>query len=121
MLRRLRHLWRHHRLMTLVFAAGLAATLFFGVRTVVFAFYWTDPAHRDQPIEGWMPPNYVAMSYGLPPEVLAPLLGLDPQAPRGRITMEEIASARGMTLDELEALIVAAAAAHRANGEARRD
>lgn len=114
MLTRLRHLWTHHRLLTLLFAAALASTAFFGVRTVRQAIYWADPAHQNQPLEPWMPPNYVGMSYGLPPDVLGPLLGLDPDAPRVRITMAEIAAAQGITLTELQSRIEAAAEAHRA-------
>ncbi|RYG91035.1 hypothetical protein EU803_12715 [Loktanella sp. IMCC34160] len=110
----MRHLWTHHRLLTLLFAAALAATAFFGVRTVRQAIYWADPAHLDQPLEPWMPPNYVGMSYGLPPEVLIPILGLDADGPRQRITMGEVAAAQGITLRELQSRIEAAAQAHRA-------
>ncbi|WP_420858197.1 hypothetical protein [Marivivens marinus] len=114
MLTRLRHLWTHHRLLTLLFAAALAATAFFGVRTVRQAIYWADPAHQNQPLEAWMPPNYVGMSYKLPPEVLIPILGLNPGGPRERVTMGDIAAAQGITLTELQSRIEAAAEAHRA-------
>lgn len=61
-----------------------------------------------------MPPNYVGMSYGLPAKVLQPLLGIDRDAPKQRWTMAEIADRRGLTLDELQAEILRAAEAHRA-------
>ena len=71
-------LWREHRLVFLAFVAALALTALFTIRAAVFAVYWTDPAHRDQAIEGWMTPRYVAHSWDLPRDVVGEALGLDP-------------------------------------------
>ena len=102
-------LWREHRLVLLAFAAALAVTLFFTVRTAVFWVYWSDPARRDLAIESWMTPGYVAQSWQVEREVVGAALGLDPGEARGR-TLEEIAAARGVTLAELEAALMAAIA-----------
>lgn len=104
-------LWRRHRVLLIAFVVAVAATLFFGVRAVVFAIYWNDPAHRDEALAGWMTPRYVAMSWDLPREVVGEALGLAPGgAPR--VTLDEIAAARGVPLaqviDELDAAIARA-------------
>ncbi|MDH3264748.1 MAG: hypothetical protein OEM24_12215 [Paracoccaceae bacterium] len=106
-------LWRDHRLVLLAFAAALAVTLFFAVRTAVFWVYWSDPARRDRAIEGWMTPGYVAQSWQVDREVVSAALGLEPGVARGR-TLREIAAAQGVPLAELEAALMAAIAGARA-------
>lgn len=93
---------------------AFAVTLFFVVRMVAFAIYWSDPAHRDQQVQGWMTPGYVAKSWGVPREDIRDLfeglnLTIKPK-PIGRIADEN-----DITLDELTAQIEAAIAAYRAN------
>ncbi len=102
-------LWHEHRLVLLAFAAALAVTLFFLVRTAVFWVYWSDPARRDLAIEGWMTPGYVAQSWQVERELVGAVLGLEPGEARGR-TLGEIAAARGVPLAELEAELMAAIA-----------
>lgn len=109
---RLRHLWAHHRAALVVFVLALVVTLVLAVRATVFAVYWLDPAHRDQPLAGWMTPRYVAHSYAVPPEAL----GLPPPGPDDprRMTLDQIAAQRGESLDALIAEVSAAVAAWRA-------
>lgn len=109
----LARLWHEHRLALLVFVAAAAMALFFGVRTAVFWVYWSDPAHRDMAIEGWMTPGYVARSWQVEREVVGEALGLAPGT-GGRLTLAEIAAARDVSLDEIEAGLMAAVAAARA-------
>ena len=109
----LRDLWRTRRTALLAFALALAAVLWFGVQTLTHALYWSDPAHRDQALAGWMTPRYVAHSYQIPPEVFGPALFLNRDAPPRRLTMDEIAAENGVTLDELQARIDAAVVAWR--------
>lgn len=112
---RLLTIWRRHPFLTTGFAAALALTLFFGVRTALFAIYWADPAHRDQALQGWMTPRYVAMSWDVPRDVMERVLA--PLArPGDRPTLDRIAAENGISLDELTARIEAAIAAHRAGG-----
>ena len=107
-----RHLWQSHRWLLLGFLAALALTLFFAGRAAVFAVYWSQ--HRDEAIAGWMTPRYVAMSWDVPPEVVGDAMALSRDGTGRRTTLAEIAAARGMSLDALEAELAAAIAAYRA-------
>ncbi|MGG7643993.1 hypothetical protein ACQ5SP_04180 [Rhodovulum sp. YNF3179] len=109
---RLARLWRRRRGLAIAFVAAVALTLFFGMRMVIFAVYWSDPDHRDQAIAGWMTPRYVAHSWDVPPEVVGRALGLTPEPGRGR-TIAEIAAARGQSVETLGTTLEAAIAAHR--------
>lgn len=115
MTRRLAHLWRHHRVLLIAFIAALAVTLLFSLRTIVFLVYWSDPEHRDQPLEGWMTPRYIAHSHHLPLDAIAGMLAITPEQER-RPTLEALANRRGVPLDvlikELDAAISAWKAAH---------
>lgn len=106
-------LWRNHRAATAVFVIACLAVLFFAVRLAVFTIYWSDPAHRDLPVEAWMTPGYVAMSWDVPKEFVADTLGLDPEA-GGRRSLETIAAARGVAVSALIADLEAALADFRA-------
>lgn len=118
MLGRLRFLWSEHRLALSAFAVVLVVLVFFTVRTTTSMIYWMDPDHQDQPLEAWMTPRYVAMSYDIPPDVLGPALYLDPDAPRERITLGRIASERSLTVAQLQVRVDAAASAWRATQDA---
>lgn len=96
----LARLWRSHRGPLLAFAAAAAVTLFFAVRLILFAVYWSNPAHRDQHPAGWMTPGYVARSWHVPREELVGALGLTLEPGRPR-TLAEIAATRGEPLDDL--------------------
>jgi hypothetical protein len=111
MRRNLGHLWRHHRILVLVFALALALTGAFTVRLVVSGLHWSNPANRDARIEGWMPLRYVARSWDVPPEVLGAALGLTPGA---GMTVAEIAAARGTGIEGVRADLMAAIGAWRA-------
>ena len=112
-MRRLFAVWRRHPFLSTAFVAALALTLLFGVRTVMFAVYWADPAHRDQALEAWMTPRYIAYSWQVPREV--PEAALAPFArPGARPTLERIAAENGLSVSELTERIEAAIAAHRA-------
>ncbi len=94
------------------FVLALALTLFFAVRFAISVFYWSDPAHRDQALEGWMPLGFVARSWEVPTEVLSAAAGLQPdQRPRRNIDL--IAQDRGMPVAALVAQIEAAITAYR--------
>lgn len=110
------HLWSRHRWLFLGFALALAATVFFAARTVMFALYWTDPAHRDEAIEGWMTPRYVAMSWQIPPEIVADAVGLDRDGSARRTTLADIAAARGVPVEALAAEIEVAVGRFRSDG-----
>ncbi len=97
---RLGHLWAHHKFLFLSFALALAVTLFFAIRTTVFFVYWSDPSHRNQPLEPWMTLGYVATSYDVQPEQVLALLGMS-EAPRKRLTLKWIATRKGVPVETL--------------------
>jgi hypothetical protein len=96
----IRHLWTHHKVIFTVLCFAIAALVFFTVRLIVFTLYWSDPAHRFQPLEGWMTPGYITRSYQIDPDMLGELLQVDKQKPKG-LTLEKIAQSRGIDVDTL--------------------
>ena len=111
-----RNLWRKHRFLFIAFITALAVTGFFAARLVVFSLYWSEPAHQDQPVEGWMTPRYVALSYDLPPGVVRKALELEP-VDGERHTLEEIAESSGLTIEEIQRRIDEAVRSHKGDGE----
>lgn len=109
---RLAHIAGKPRALVAAFVIAGAVCLFFAVRLVVSGVYWSDPAHRDQTISGWMTPRYIAMSWDVPPEVMRAALELD-ASEGGRLTLEQLAASRGMTVDALAAKLDAAIVGHR--------
>lgn len=100
------------------FVLVLAVFLFFAARFTMSAVYWSDPRHADQTPAGWMTPRYVARSWDVPPEVIGEALSLTADGSGRRVTLAELAAARGMTVEALSAELVDAILAFR---EARRD
>lgn len=113
----LRRLWKEHRLLLAGFVLALAVMLFFAARSVMFWIYWADPAHREEPIAGWMTPRYVAYSWSIPPEVLRDALAVPPDA--RRLTIDALADMRGVPTEEIVRQIDAIIAAHRATDPVR--
>ena len=98
------------------FLLALALTLFFAVRFTLAVFYWSDPAHHDQAIEGWMPLRFVARSWDVPPEVLVDAAGLPPDL-RIRRNLDLIADDQGIPVAALIAQLNAAITAFRAQSD----
>lgn len=115
---RLAHLWAHHRIGLVVFCVALCAAGVFGVRTLRDAIYWNDPAHLDRPVEGWMTPRYVSLSYKIPPKPLADALFIDREAPFKRQNLSQIAATHGLTMAQLQDRINAAVAQWRLDNPA---
>lgn len=116
MLTAVRDLWRKHRFLFIAFIAALAVTAFFALRLVAFSLYWADPAHQDQPLEGWMTPRYVALSYDLPPGVVREVLELE-AVDGERRTLEAIAETSELTVGEIQRRINAAVRSHEGGGQ----
>lgn len=98
----LRYLWAHHRWAMIGLVAALTIALLFAVRLSIFTIYWADPAHRNQPIEGWMTPGYIARSYDVDPDVIRAAL---PTQLDARSTLARIAAREGVAIDTLIAEI----------------
>lgn len=94
-------LWKDHKLAATAFIVALIVALFFAARLGYFFIYWSDPAHRNQPIEDWMTLGYVARSYDVPRDKLAAAIGITPQ-PGQRKTLTDIAAERGVGTDALK-------------------
>ena len=93
--------WKEHKVAASAFGVALIVALFFAVRLAYFMVYWSDPAHRNQPIEDWMTVGYVARSYNVPRDKLAAAIAVTP-APGQRRTLAEIARDRGVDSDTLK-------------------
>ena len=72
----MRALWRQRPYLVSAFLLACAVTLFFAVRFVTQAIYWSDPAHQNQTVEGWMTVGYIAKSWQVDPHQLDDLAGL---------------------------------------------
>ena len=99
---------RHsRRLLALGFTVALAVTLFFAMQALRHAG-GIGPA-ADAPIEGWMTPRYVSLSWDLPREVVAEALGVDLGGGSGPRSLASLAEERGVPVevlvDELETAI----------------
>lgn len=105
---RLKHLWKHNKLMLIAFVFAAVITGVFIVRTVIFSLYWADPAHRDQGIEPWMTIRYVSYSWDLPRDEMIQALGFEPDNGR-MLTFGIIADEHDVSLEEMTLRIKAAA------------
>ncbi len=112
-MRRLLDAFRRHPWLVGGFLTALVVTLFFVTRMIFFTIYWSDPAHRDQAVQGWMTPGYVAHSWDIPRDDLLDTLGGLARPGEG-ITLEQIAIDSGVPLQELTVRIEAVIAAYRA-------
>lgn len=104
----LRFLFRRHLWPTVILAAGLVALVWFGGRFVSEVLYFSDPAHREQPLAGWMSPRYVARSWDLPPDVVADVMQLAPG--HRHTTLDQVAARQNITIKELQRRVEAAKA-----------
>lgn len=96
-------LWRRHPILTLAFGVAVALSVFFATRLVGRMIYWSDPAHQNQSIEGWMTPGYIARSWGVEPAALGlPVVRGQP--------LVEIAKDQGVPLDVMIAQLTQALA-----------
>jgi len=111
-----RHVWRHHRGMTLGFALAALLTLALGVRFGVHAVYWS--RHHEVALAEWMTLGYVAQSWGVGREDLARALDVAPGTAR-KLTLAEIARASGRSEAEVEDTLRAAIAAAQVRPEAQ--
>lgn len=107
-MKKIGHLWRHHRIGLLAFCLAVAVTLFFVLRLIVQTLHWIDADNRFQPPAPWMTPRYIALSWDVPPSEIGAALQAD-AVTSGRPTLEAIAKARGVpvaqVLDEAAAYL----------------
>jgi hypothetical protein len=110
---RLRAAWRDHPWLVGSFAVALTVTVFFLVRIALFTVYWADPAHRDQAVQGWMTPGFIAHSWDIPRDAMQEVMGDLDRSGRRR-TLAQLSEESGVPLSELISRIEAMIAAQRA-------
>ena len=108
---RVQHLWRQNRGLLIAFALALLVTVFFAVRLVVHAVYWS--RHRDAELAEWMTIGYVAQSYRVERDDLARAVGVEPGSGQ-RLTIAGIAERTDQSVNEVEAALLAVIRARRA-------
>lgn len=99
---RVKDLWTHNRYLLITFLTVLALAGFFGMRAGSQFIYWSDPAHQDQTLEGWMTPRYVSRSYDLPLQIVQEAFLMITDAPPRRISLETLAAKNGLTLAQMQ-------------------
>ncbi len=100
----LHYLWQRQRTAFVAFALAATLALFFALRFVAFAIYWSDPIHRNPDIEGWMTPGFVAHSWQVDPQVVRDALG-GPFDDERHLTIDRIARETGVPKDQLIAAV----------------
>lgn len=93
-------LWRARPYLVSSFLLACAVTLFFAVRFVSQTIYWSDPAHREQTVQGWMTVGYVARSWDLDGRDIDAVAGLPlPEVKGHPQPLSEIAADRGVPVE----------------------
>jgi hypothetical protein len=105
----MKHLWDQHRFAVSAFVIAIVCLGYFAFQTASSAIYWMDPAHQDQDLAAWMTPRYVAQSYKLPQMCLALRCFWSKAKTPRRVSLGTIAAENGLTLDDLQLRIDAAA------------
>jgi hypothetical protein len=102
MLRKALKIFRRHPLLSGTFLLALALTLFFGISALSRAIYWAQ--HQRDPVAPWMTVGYVARSWGLHPKEIDERANL-PHPPGHPMTLREIASERGVPVQDIITLV----------------
>lgn len=114
MVKLIRRAWAAAPLAVIILALASVAAGVFAVRSAMFWYYWSDPAHRDQQIAAWMTPGYIAHSWYVPRDVVLDALG----APRGKDArprnLRELSDLLGVPVEQLVAQAESAIADYRA-------
>ena len=106
-----RRLWATAPVATAILIFALGASVVFGVRAAVFWYTAPPWLERQQPIEAWMTPRYIARSLGLSPRDLMQALKAPMPPPDGPMSLSELAEIRGVTTKQIIAEAEAAVAA----------
>ena len=101
-------LWRRRPILVSAFLLATALTLFFGFRFVRYTLYWSDPAHHEEVVQGWMTVGYIGKSWHLDPLEIDRLAGLPVPEHGHPLTLRQIAAMRSEPLDMVIAAVEAA-------------
>jgi hypothetical protein len=100
--------FRKHPYLASAFALTSALALFFAIRIAIDVIYWS--AHENEPVRPWMTVGYVAKSWDLNPRVIDETAGLPLPVDGRPFTLQEIATQRGVPVEEIIKQIEAAVA-----------
>lgn len=100
-------------------SVSVIAIIFFSKGFIANLIYFADPKHKNQPLEYWMTPKYVVMSYDLPPPIIDEVMGLRPKIDK-RKPLTKVIEDLDITLEELQNRINEAQAAHLKSLEKKR-
>lgn len=113
----MKRLFREHPYASSGFVLAFAVTLFFTVRVISSAIYWADPAHHNETVKPWMTVGYIAKSWDLDPRQIDQITGLPTPEGHGPWTLQEVADARGVPIEEIISQVNAALALMTAEGK----
>jgi hypothetical protein len=100
---------RRHPVLSTAFALAVAVTLWLLVGVISHAVGWA--GHRDEPLAPWMTIGYVGRVHGVPPREIDALAGFPtPQEAGHPLTIQEIATRQGKSVEEVIAETEAALA-----------
>lgn len=102
-----------------ILALSVVTLVYFSSGFIAKLIYFADSRHQNQPLEGWMTPRYVIMSYDLPPEVVGEVMDLQPKVDK-RKPLSQVVEDLGITMSELNERVIAAQKAHLASLEKKR-
>ncbi|MGE4612026.1 MAG: hypothetical protein AAED33_11685 [Paracoccaceae bacterium] len=105
-------LWQKNKLLVLGFLAALMLTSILLVRLIADVVYW--PQHRDTEISSWMTLGYVAQSYEVDKNDLVDALSINADV-RRHLTLQAIADAQGLSLEQIERTLLETITSQRAN------
>ena len=103
-------LFRRHPWLTLAFVLALALTFAFATRFAMQVVYWSNPAHQNAQVQGWMTVGYIGRSWGLPARDIDTAAGLPPPVAGQPQTLDQIAQASGQPVAEVIAQVEGALA-----------
>lgn len=98
---------------------SVIAVIFFSKGFIANLIYFADPRHQNQPLEYWMTPRYVVMSYDLPPPIVDEVMGLRPKIDK-RKPLTKVLEDLDITLEELQSRVNQAQIAHLKSLEKKR-
>ena len=100
---------RRHPYLTAAFVIAAALTLWLLVEVISHAVDWS--GHRDEPLAPWMTMGYVGRVHDVPPREIDALAGFPTPEEAGHpLTIAEIASRQGKSVEEVIAEVQAALA-----------
>lgn len=116
----IRKVWATAPFATVILGLALLASLFFGVRSVVFLVAHPPLSERAQPVSAWMTPRFIARSWSVPPKVILRALDAPDPPLDGPMSLTEFSEYRGVPIDQIIAEVEAAIAEFRPKGHRNR-